>query len=240
MRHTTLTAVSHRARPRARGKRLFRVACLSLFTAFAVSAATACLITSTPQFQFPTISAPILIAEEPDPRNLIVFDTARQLTSTIPIVAHVQSEDFDQDHQDGEPLETEILFDYGVPNGAQPFALLEPEENITPAHLADGNRFIDISWVPPESLYGCHTITLVVSHELVNGCPVDPADAAQVTWFLKLCDSTLPGPQGDCSDIGFSNGSITIDDAGTQLSTCPNQLASCASFADAGADGGAP
>ena len=194
---------------------------------------SACLVTSKPQIEQPRQTAPFLVpaSADPDAREFIKLEGDSPLT----LFADVVSEDGDR------AVLSALYLDYGRQNPDLPdwpYTLAIQGNTFAAGTLADGPRRIHQTFIP--SIYsvepGCHTLTLVVSHEFEQVtseryCPSSLADSSQITWYLLKCSAP-----GNCPTI----------DLASEKQKCPVATVACppkggpgASIASPG-DAGAP
>jgi hypothetical protein len=163
----------------------------------------ACLVTSTPSFDPPRQTPPMLMAGEASPSLQVPLvavanDPSPEAIKSFTFRTSVYSED------NGQPVIVQLLMDYGFkrdPESTHPW-LLPVRENIAfPAGtLDDGPRPISVKWTfsegKPDQL-GCHTMTLLASHAFDQStlCPLDPNDSDQLVWYFLWCN------QGECDSI---------------------------------------
>jgi len=184
--------------------------------------APACLITAIPDFTPPARTRPEIITSDTYPPSpavgkVALFQpTAPSSSYTgIEFSAWVLSEDADQD------VQTVLLIDYGDQSGVSngPYRSFVPGEPLKAATMADGPREVAIQWQPQaQELVGCHTVTLLVTHQSqqknhVYYCPADPSDASTLTWFAYVCDQT------DLAACGSASGSMICPIEGQTTST---------------------
>ena len=179
---------------------------------------TGCLVTSTPDFTPPKRTRPFLVpaSADPDTRTVQIFD-APQGAAGLPFSfsADVVSDD------QGQQVLVALYIDYGKPNPAdQPFA--DPITSfapVKPGTMADTTvrRAVAKGKLAHPLKPGCHTATLVVTHQLDNAtlCPACLNDSTQITWPLYRCDS-LESP----------------DACNPDFSLCETPLVGCPTVAD--------
>jgi hypothetical protein len=152
-----------------------------------------CLITSTPEFKPRSQTPPFLIATSADPplgQLVILQPTSDELTFT----AGVRSEDA------GERVRVEYYVDYGFDQGnGKPFLFENPGiASLDPSTLEDTERpKASARWSRSDfGLSGCHTFTLIVSHEFGDTvrCPTDIEDSSFLTWDAIICKPNEPCP----------------------------------------------
>lgn len=158
----------------------------SLFVGIAMLP-SACLVISPPQVEDPERTPPFLLEEtaNPDARETWKIDLDSASLSFVEFSVNVRSED------DGLPVQGRLLLDYGVQaSDGRPFEAEVSEDSDVPAStLQDTLRTLTARWYVKSYNYdGCHTVTLMASHEFTDDqCPVDPADSDAVTWLVYLC-----------------------------------------------------
>jgi hypothetical protein len=184
----------------------------------------ACLVTSVPEFDPPTQTAPQLVTWSalPDVREVleIKFDTGLGSYPDVPIEAEVISEDVNAE------VLLRFYIDYGIENAAgQPFFDDQFAGRLPAATLADGPRKFSKSFraFTGISSPGCHTLTLIASHRFAEetSCPTSLADSSQLTWRFVLCPD-----QTSC-----------IADALTNCAPGDEPLVSCPESSGNGAEG---
>ena len=163
--------------------------------------ASSCLVTASPDFTPPERTRPEIVTNDAFPPSPALGDEAKfqldpQSNQYTPVEfsAWVQSEDA------GQAVQAELLIDYGDQSGVSngPYRSYVPGEPLAPATLADGPRQVAIQWRPQaQEMFGCHTVTLVVTHAFKNKnpvfyCPADPDDSSMLTWFSLVCKSSTP------------------------------------------------
>jgi hypothetical protein len=194
-----------------------RLARRSLLPLLVTMNTPACLVTSTPEFEDPPQTAPLLLAVNaaPDLREIVIVDQP-----AIEFRASVVSEDADVS------VKVFLLIDYGVQSLIDERPYLDAEvriKEVPPGKLADGPRdvvaklFPDlIFWGVPAA--GCHTVTMMVSHSFDpdRGCPVNLDDSSQITWQVIRCDEspcepdfTDFDPRQDCPKAQVSCPAVT-------------------------------
>lgn len=148
-----------------------------------------CLVTPTPDFQPAPRTAPFLIAESASPKlqGLLVVDGNEK---SIDFQALVRSED------GPDKVQVRLFVDYGRPRSEnEPYQDFVSGLRLAPSTLDDPTpRTAKASWSRRGLITsGCHTFTLMVSHEFDdNQCPADSDDASSLTWFAYLCEPGLP------------------------------------------------
>jgi hypothetical protein len=177
-----------------------------------------CLVTASPDFVKPELKGPFLENVTPSPFQM-------QLVRSIPVSPpsyESATVTFDVVSEDLQTpgLEAVLLLDFRgfeVSSDQDPLKVL----TIEPGHLDSPPRHIPpVEFVIPRSVAkGCHSVTLVVSHEFVKlftraivpKCQVTKdckGDVATVTWWYQVgVDATNPAP---CSipaqDAGVDSG----------------------------------
>ncbi len=145
---------------------------------------TACLVTPTPDFQSPAQTAPFLVADSAVPKlpGILVLDAS---VRQYDFQALVRSEDA------GKSVEVRLLVDYGKTFGLCPCQDSVPGIRIAPSTLDDPSpRTAKATWYAGKASAGCHTFTLMVSHDFnEHDCPTDSNDASSLTWFAYLCEA---------------------------------------------------
>lgn len=145
----------------------------------------ACLPTSKPDPEPILRTRPALYAVTP-PTSQVIFRDVTQPNNKIDLTAEVVSEDA------GQGLAVALLLDYGIAGpGCAPWRDDSPQF-LEAGTLADGPRPVPASYYPPPNDEGCHSLTMLATHEPVGvppytWCPKDPDDAATLTWFFTLC-----------------------------------------------------
>ncbi len=170
----------------------------SLFGAFVVLSSTGCLITSTPDFGSPQQTPPLLVAGSAHPsltETLTIVPNNADVADPI-FSASVLSED------DGEPVQIELLIDYGDPSKNNPFQHQQGgTQHVDPGTLSEGPRptgdirldhsllTVPPARVPIVPMPICHTVTMIATHNFVNGggCPLCITDSSTLTWLYVAC-----------------------------------------------------
>jgi hypothetical protein len=153
--------------------------------------ATGCLVTDVPDFQEPTKTAPFMIETSaiPPTSQIVKFEKGVGGFSPLSFSIGVVSEDVDDDLVARfwlSPRSSFIPSDVLSSSGGG---------KLLPSTLSDTSRVLSQGWRPPsdQQTQGCYELFWIVSHELDQGgelCPVDPADAAQVSWTILVCDDS--------------------------------------------------
>src|SRR5262245_25107339 len=163
----------------------------SLYLAFVLASAPGCLVTDVPDFEPPTSRPPVLDLPDPSPTVFRRIYSQNQQTVRVDFKARVVS-------ADGMALSSVLIIDYGVPGiDLAPWpSPPAPGEGIGTDDLADGQEELTLSWfADPNAVgLGCHTVTMLVTHEFAQSnppgyfCPKDRCDFASMTWHTTLCD----------------------------------------------------
>jgi hypothetical protein len=166
--------------------------------------ASSCLVTASPDFTPPERTRPEIVTNDAYPPSppleeqaFFKLDLGSSQYTPVEFSAWVQSEDA------GQPVLSELLIDYGDQSGIKngPYRDYVPGEPLAPGTLADGPRQVTIQWRPQaQEIFGCHTVTLVVTHAFKNRdpvyyCPADPNDSSMLAWVALVCKSSTPA---DC------------------------------------------
>jgi hypothetical protein len=225
-RPRSATALSRAAaRAPAQQRRSRAVARVSLGAGLLAMSTTSCLITDVPQFQAPEHTAPFLLEScaDPDPRTVVQVESST--LSELSFSACVVS----QDDASGpfSIVSSKLYIDYGLDVGGQPFLYPLSGTSLPPGGTLEqtSQRFVSASWSP--AIYtvglGCHTATLIVSHDfdMLTNCPVCSDDFSTITWQVNRCDDSM----GGCGNL--------------PLTGCPAIATSCA-MVEATSDGGTP
>lgn len=190
---TSLSRPSHQpARLGARRAAWARLAQSSLYLLALTMASSGCLVTSTPEFTPPERTRPFLIpaSADPDPRGVLLIDTLEQQKESriFEFSADVVSED------QGDKVKGSLYIDYGQMLGGHPYAAVITQiRELPPSTMADtakrnirGKLDLRTTVLNP----GCHTVTLIVSHEFdaETSCPVCRNDSSQLTWQVFRCN----------------------------------------------------
>lgn len=164
-----------------------------------MSATPACLVLGEPDYEAPTRGRPQLIEVTPTHQALLARDDADGTRAIVDVVANLRSEDA------GEPVEAVLLIDYGQfdVDGVTPWRGTGGV-TIAPAASADVLRRISLRWIEAidANTNECHRVTMVASHTFFGTspfeyCPTEEDDLATLTWFVRLCGSSVP--LADCS-----------------------------------------
>jgi hypothetical protein len=151
---------------------------------------TGCLVTSTPDFTPPKKTRPFLVtaSADPDPRKIQILDGPPGAAISYNFSADVVSED------QGERVQGRLYIDFGDKNpGGAPYNQLGViPGSIDPGTMADSKprRFEAKGTLAYPLDLGCHTATLLVSHDFTDGqCPNCLNDSSQISWPLYRCNS---------------------------------------------------
>ena len=192
---------------------------------------TGCLVTSTLEFTPPERTRPYLVTAtaDPDPRGVLLVNTLEQLQmgkTSFEFSADVVSED------QGAKVKGYLYIDYGKTVGDHPYADLIPEiRELPPSTMSDTTkRNIRGKWnvasnAPSD---GCHTVTLIVSHEFdaETSCPVCRNDSSQLTWPVFACPPNTAASKcvldfTGCEKWGQGCGAVANPDAGAECGDLP-------------------
>jgi hypothetical protein len=197
--------------------------------------AAGCLITQAPQFREPPVTAPFLVpgAATPPASEVVVVDLSTMPVTAISVTfsAPVISED-DQPDSPGPDaqIEANLLIDYGMTAAdGKPYRPPLILGNTLDAGMLDETmgRMATALWTQVDHLLepGCHTATLMVSHQWTNPavCPVCADDIGSITWLLFLCDGTVPaGMPNSCHD--FDPTMCPLDNRSSVANDCPTYM----------------
>jgi hypothetical protein len=176
-------------------RHLSRMARLSLYTLLiAALGGPSCLVTSSPDFQKPERTPPFLTNLSPPPYQIIPLRSLPGLPRAYPlqtITFEVVSEDLQS-----KPLQAVMLLDFGGFGVGDEPTRLWGTGNIPAGHINSPPRDpikADIQLNSNVASPGCHSATLVVSHEFTDiGAtkitPKDEKDVATATWWFDLDD----------------------------------------------------
>lgn len=192
-------------------------------------ASTSCLVTSTPDFTPPKRTRPFLVtaSADPDPRKIQVLDGPPGAAITYDFSADVVSED------QGAQVLGRLFIDYGRSNmGGQPFnQVVKVKRPLDPGTMGDPKpRRIEAKGTLPYLLAnGCHTATLMVSHQFTDGdCPTCLNDSSQISWPVYRCNSfespasCLPDFSDPlCADLAPGCSAIAEPDSGVECGASP-------------------
>jgi hypothetical protein len=187
----------------------------SLFGALVVLSSTGCLITSTPTYDTPQQTPPLLLAADAKPviteaQPVVVSES----TPPLNFSASVISEDNNQQ------VQLALLIDYGVEQNGNPYrggpeavhgmvlpngiGTLAEGPRLTQSLQLESTIFTVVSaGTPPQPVPTCHTVTMVATHEFGDantGCPRCLVDSSMLTWTIIAC----PGPGTSCPPIDIS------------------------------------
>ncbi|WP_420854398.1 hypothetical protein [Sorangium cellulosum] len=196
-----------RAAARAARSRLVAALARSLAAAALAAPAAGCLVLSTPEYEEPTQTAPVLMATSPDVFRPIYITELIKSQKIIDFDTTVQSED------NGDPVQVRFYINYGVRDREKrPFWDETNPEPVGTGTLADGRRSFRIRWyyksLPGDGMWQtaadkCHTLTMMASHGFnLCGCPKDPRDMGWLTWQLIDCDPNEIRDPSNPDDLG--------------------------------------
>jgi hypothetical protein len=200
-----------------------------------------CLVTTTPTYDAPQQTPPMLVAAAAIPAlSQVQYVTDNVSDPDLRFSASVISEDAGQD------VNFVAFIDYGSAPAPRPFTpdqVFPADDNLPAGTLEQGPRATPEVQIPkfnfafgagPNDTIGgvCHTVTMMASHDsLRKGCPKCITDSSLLTWFVIRC----PGDEGStCSspDVNTTNcgllfndwtGGCPIDNEEPDASTCTFQ-----------------
>lgn len=151
-----------------------------------------------PEYQVPDQVPPVIMTDDVQPpTNSLNRPSLNKVPFTVPFRADDGGEGllayFVRDIPSGKPGFTNVIDNPAVRINADPRPFAEQTK-----------RSFEFDWNWGSADAGCHTITLILSHEsnfnLRNGevDVIDPTKAARTTWFFELYDSTTTVPS--CGD----------------------------------------
>lgn len=194
-------------------------------------ALSGCLVTSTPEFTPPERTRPFLItaSADPDPRGVLLINTLEQQQvrkTSFEFSADVVSED------QGDKVKGYLYIDYGVKVGDHPYAdVITQIRELPPSTMTDATKRnirgkLDLETNVLDT--GCHTVTLIVSHEFdaETSCPVCRNDSSQLTWPVFVCPPETAAAKctpdfTKCEKPGQGCGAVADPDAGVQCGALP-------------------
>jgi hypothetical protein len=222
----------------------------SLFGASVVLSSTGCLITSTPTYDTPQQTPPILQPGAATPVLTEAIAFVQDSPMPLNFSATMMSEDA------GQVVSYALLIDYGLAGGSNPYRGIRQGVDTQKlpgpdgiGTLADGPRPTPTLTVengsaefpvvkvgmPAVEVPTCHTVTMVATHQFginASGCPRCLSDSSMLTWTVIACPSgttscppfSLSSAQGNCDAI-FDSTKLTAgcpmeDD---DAGTCPYQ-----------------
>ena len=204
-----------------KSRHLSRVARLSLCLLVpAALGGLSCLVTTSPDFAKPVRTPPFLTNLSPAPyviQSIRSFPTTPKSYPTLTISFEVVSEDLQS-----SSLQGLLWLDFQGFGSTDVPVRVGTVPKIPPGHFPSAPRdlikaeFAFDSTVPP----GCHSVTLVVTHEFDNPLalrprPVDENDVATATWWYDVDDDGPPDLLHSCVVRGGSTGDAGTDaDAG--------------------------
>ena len=172
---------------------------------------TGCLVTDVPDFAEPTPTRPFMIESTaiPATSELLFFEKDLMGSPFAPVDLNVEvvSED------DGRPVFQRLFLAGRTP-------VTTPRSFSAGPPLAAGSLSSDTRTLtaasfrpPPETMVGCYELFWIATHENdFSDCPADPADAAQISWTVLVCEGDceaadmagcFPDPQRPC--LGSDN-----------------------------------
>jgi hypothetical protein len=203
----------------------------SLYLLALTMASTGCLVTSTPEFMPPERTRPFLVTAtaDPDPRGVLLVNTLEQRKDSQ--VSFVFSADVVSEDQ-GAKVKGHLYIDYGKRVGDNIYADLITEfPELPPSTMADTTkRNIRGKWNIDSNApaTGCHTVTLIVSHEFdaETSCPVCRNDSSQLTWPVFACPPNTAASEcvpdfTECEKWGQGCGAVANPDAGVECGALP-------------------
>jgi hypothetical protein len=144
-----------------------------------------CLVTASPDFAKPTQTPPFLTNLVPPPYQAQFIPNLSPISyAPARVVYDVISEDLQS-----APLEVLLLLDFMGGRYEQDPLIFKP---IPAGHLDSPRRTDSIDFLlPPGTAKGCHSVTLLVSHEFVKDftreiSPKQTGDVAAVTWWYQV------------------------------------------------------
>lgn len=191
-------------------------------------ASTSCLVTSTPDFTPPKRTRPFLVTAtaDPDPRAIQILDAPPGAAIPYNFSADVVSDD------QGAKVLGRLYIDLGKPNlGGAPFNQVAPTRTLDPGTMADTRpRRIEAKGTFAYTLdLGCHTATLMVSHEFTESqCPTCLNDSSQISWPVYRCntldalDSCKPDfSDPKCAELAPGCPAVADPDSGVECGASP-------------------
>lgn len=185
-----------------------RYAALAATLALLVMFTGSCLITSDIEFSEPERGTPMIIADTaaPDPDTILKFDLTALDNLSMNFSAEVRSEDA------GQPLRSQLIFNYGVSDGIRPYENATPSTAIGAGTWDGESRLVSQSWRGnffDMKQVGCYRLTLMVGHSFdKQGCP-EQDDYDAVSWIVLVCQgedcpdvtTDCPVPTNDCRNL---------------------------------------
>lgn len=127
----------------------------------------------------------------------VIYTTAAEINFSIPF----RSVDV------GEPLQAAFVLDFDPANASVAIERLPVPADPTPFAEQD-NRAVNWTWPLSPRPSGCHTMTMILSHDsnfIAIYRTINPLDVAQVTWFFNIGDPNSPEPSlANCPSTGAS------------------------------------
>jgi hypothetical protein len=177
----------------------------------AVNGGVGCLVTDTPQFSPPTLTAPYLVSlgADPDPEQVVVLDDqghpALLAGETRKFSAFVTSQDDPSAQSAFSSVTPQLYVDYGTvspDNPSQPYFAVFGGDPV-PSNTLGQPLPVAVDFQPFDLglPYGCHTLTLMVSHDFTTSAPICPefcGDFSAMTWLTVYCDSTSADTANAC------------------------------------------
>jgi hypothetical protein len=215
-RTRALTSLSGRAPSDVRKfSDLSRVARLSLFLGLTALGGPGCLVTTSPDFQQPKQTVPVLsgLSLEPYAVHQLKLNAGTNMYPIVPLSFYVVSEDLAGPSPLGFLLENFRGFGQGKNTKLGGGTIRVPL-----GHLDSPPRRVDFPFQfdmdPTKS--NCRSATLVMTHEFEDpGAdilkPVNPDDVASVTWWFSLGD--VDPALSSCFVVGASTGDGGIEAA---------------------------
>ncbi len=177
------TALSGRARGKARSAAVLRLARASLLGTSMMLLVSSCIVADPPEYQSPARTRPSLDVYQASPPTYRVMLVNKN--DLVKITVPLRSEDA------GEGLRGVFLVDFNTGSSE----LLQNTQEIAASTYADTLRTVTLDWtVPSLPRSGCHLLTLIVAHHSsfkANPSSVlDPkaadGDAAIINWWMNV------------------------------------------------------
>lgn len=187
---------------------------LGAFATMLTAAVSSCVLTTNPEFEEPTRTAPFILADRltPDPRSIIVL----QPTDTdLVFTGALRSEDT------GDEVEVRLLLDYGTSNPqGTPYLDSINGATVSPSTWDDTDRTFEVPLFLSQFQMapGCHRFTLMAAHDFRNkGCPA-PDDYDSVSYTVIKCDAA------GCPDIDGTNPELSCPSLQSSCNTLPSSI----------------